>query len=802
MKLNQIFLLFMLLCFSVMEAQERQVIYREGFGEFDLYQPYVDIEDYKGWEETSCDYSGTGRVGSSKSHICALPGSSEGRYVYFPSSTAYDMTIQGIDISGYHDLELSYNVKKSLSGSGKMTITVSVDGGKPTNNTPAMANTKEWYSASPVTITEGSTLTLTFTNKETDVTVYLDDLEITGVPDAPDAPRFDIEGGLYTAPLTLTLSANPGSSIYYTLDGTTPTENSSLYQEPLLLDHTTMVSAVSILGDKSSDVTSAYFEIIPVPTVESLYAFKSASEQVRLDLLQAEVVDVAHDGICVQTPEGGLLLPADGLTVQKGDALNGFLIGKPVSQNGMIGVEEGVFRGISVVPGAAAMKPFPVLLKDLTSDSQSYSACLVQLAEMVYLPDKGALVCADDLEGETLRVWTGEWGTEESWQWPAMFTLTGVLKGDEDGIYLWVAEAEQIVSSDQPEILPAVGAALVVKEKDGSYYAACNQLKNSALPCVRTAILDGRAVALKEDISKLSWNVDTDHGYLRTPDGLYLKASSSSTALQLVKSSDALCKWVKDETGGYWMSKQTSPVRVLMRMENNNEIKNYSRDYIGNYSAIPAVDVPLYEGYLRELTPGRWGTLCVPYSVNAGDISGALFFEIKGRVDDEMGITQSVVLSGPVTRLEAGVPYIVYAESSYMALLYSGEPVSVPLCRNGLYGTFDGVNPEKAPTDEALVGKYVFSGNTLRKCAAGSSVGQNKAFVDLASVPVLHELPEGALRIQLYKEPTDVHLSENVSDQEQPVFSLQGIYLGEWGRCMDLLPKGIYIIKGKKIILK
>ena len=312
MKLNQIFLLLMLLCFSVMEAQERQVIYREGFGEFDLYQTSVDIEDYKNWDVSSCQYSGTGRVGSYESMICDLLGSSEGRYVYFSSSTAYDMTIQGIDISGYHDLELSYNVKKSLSGSGKMTITVSVDGGKPTNNTPAMVATKEWYSASPVTITEGSTLTLTFTNKETDVTVYLDDLEITGVPDAPDAPRFDIEGGLYTAPLTLTLSVTPGSSIYYTLDGTTPTEKSYLYQEPLLLDHTTKVSAVSILGDKSSDVTSAYFEIIPVPTVESLYAFKRASEQVRLDLVQAEVVDVAHDGICVQTSEGGLLLPADG----------------------------------------------------------------------------------------------------------------------------------------------------------------------------------------------------------------------------------------------------------------------------------------------------------------------------------------------------------------------------------------------------------------------------------------------------------------------------------------------------------
>lgn len=802
--MKQIFLFMMLLCFSMAKAQERQRVYQEGFGDFDLYNPSVGIKDYGGWEATSCGYSGTGKVGSYKSMVCDLSGSSEGRYVYFSSSSAYDMTIREIDISGYHDLKLTYNIKKSRVNSGELAITISVDGGKAENKTPAMKEITEWYSASPISIAEGRTLTLTFTNKETDVTVYLDDLEITGVPDAPDAPQFDFEGGLYTAPLTLAMSANPGSSIYYTLDGTMPTEHSSLYQEPLLLDQSVTVSAVSILGDKSSDITTAYFEIVPVSTVEGLAAFKDATERVRLDLVQAEVVDVARDGICVQTPEGGLLFPADGIAAQKGDALNGFLIGKPVLQNGMTGVAEGVFRGVSIASGGAEMTPLAVSLTDLLTDPLSYYACLVQLDKMVYLPEKGVLAYADDLEGETLRVKVGAWEQDEAWKWPSKMTLSGVLKGDENGMYLWVAEAGQVVSSDKPETLPVAGTALVVTEADGSYYAACNHLNGDALPCVRIAVLDSRAVALSDNLPELAWTVDTERGFLKTPAGQFLQYSASSAALQFAKSSGDLCKWIKEETGGYWTSNKISPKRVLMRVGKYNQIKNYSSQYIGDagYSAIPAIDMPLYEGYLRELTPGRWGTLCVPYSVNAGDMSGALFFEIKGRIDDEYGNALSVVLSGPVEYLEAGVPYVLYAESSFLALLYSGEPVSVPLQRNGLCGTFEGVNTEKNPDDEGLLGKYVFSGNTLRKCAAGSSVGRNKAFVDLDAVPVLSELPEGALRIHLYKESTEVDTPENSENLSNSVFSLEGTYWGQWDKCRYILPKGIYIVNGRKVIVK
>jgi len=65
-----------------------------------------------------------------------------------------------------------------------------------------------------------------------------------GYQDIAPAPRFSLPGGFYSGNILLSLSVNsPAASIRYTTDGTVPTDSSSLYLSPILLDSTTVVRA-------------------------------------------------------------------------------------------------------------------------------------------------------------------------------------------------------------------------------------------------------------------------------------------------------------------------------------------------------------------------------------------------------------------------------------------------------------------------------------------------------------------------------------------------------------------------------
>ena len=76
------------------------------------------------------------------------------------------------------------------------------------------------------------------------------------------APTFSLAAGTYNEAKEVTLSAEEGT-IYYTLDGTTPTAASEEYTGAIVLDEcgTTTIKAIAISGENSSPVTSATYTI-------------------------------------------------------------------------------------------------------------------------------------------------------------------------------------------------------------------------------------------------------------------------------------------------------------------------------------------------------------------------------------------------------------------------------------------------------------------------------------------------------------------------------------------------------------
>jgi len=74
-------------------------------------------------------------------------------------------------------------------------------------------------------------------------------------------PTITPNGGVFTNSATITLAdAISGTTIYYTLDGTTPTTNSLLYTAPFVLTNSSSVNAMATkAGTANSGVTSAAF---------------------------------------------------------------------------------------------------------------------------------------------------------------------------------------------------------------------------------------------------------------------------------------------------------------------------------------------------------------------------------------------------------------------------------------------------------------------------------------------------------------------------------------------------------------
>lgn len=73
-------------------------------------------------------------------------------------------------------------------------------------------------------------------------------------------PSFSLEAGTYTSAQTLELTADAGCSIYYTTDGTTPTNASTPYTSAITVNETMTVKAIAYDadGNASSVVTKEY----------------------------------------------------------------------------------------------------------------------------------------------------------------------------------------------------------------------------------------------------------------------------------------------------------------------------------------------------------------------------------------------------------------------------------------------------------------------------------------------------------------------------------------------------------------
>ena len=86
-------------------------------------------------------------------------------------------------------------------------------------------------------------------------------------------PAFSVAAGAVEAGTKVAISCETeGAAIYYTLDGTAPTKESTPYTEEITINETTTVKAIAYVGDKDSNVASATYTVVVPDTFEEVLA--------------------------------------------------------------------------------------------------------------------------------------------------------------------------------------------------------------------------------------------------------------------------------------------------------------------------------------------------------------------------------------------------------------------------------------------------------------------------------------------------------------------------------------------------
>ena len=247
------------------------------------------------------------------------------------------------------------------------TVTVSPTSAKENDTITVTATPALGYELTTLTYTYGQTTndidqtTMQFLMPGSDVTVNATFTEIAHVAN----PTFSPAAGSYISVQQVTLACTTeGATIYYTLDGTDPTIESTVYTNAFTVSATTTVKALAVKeGLNNSDIVSAEYVIIEPMTIAEARALADNEYA----LVQGVVTFLEGRNIFIQDATGGIDLYLNSNTVPTtialGDMVKGYgkktVYGGLVELTGINGNDENQFLILS------SGNPLPVIVKTI-----------------------------------------------------------------------------------------------------------------------------------------------------------------------------------------------------------------------------------------------------------------------------------------------------------------------------------------------------------------------------------------------------------------------------------------------------
>ncbi len=220
--------------------------------------------------------------------------------------------------------------------------------------------------------------------------LYIDSVVVFGVPgivaDVVEAPVIAPNSGLFLDEVEVSMTcATEDAEIRYTLDGSTPDENSTLYTDPFTISSTTTVKAKAWKeGMTASNVTTATYNF-PVE-VANIAAFKAANTSTNTTVykITGDVTFVYENGsnLYIQDETGGLLIYDNQnvitTTYNEGDVISGGVVGTCTLYNGLREMIPSRDLAEST-ENTGTVAPMAATIEDIVNEYEQYESRLVRL---------------------------------------------------------------------------------------------------------------------------------------------------------------------------------------------------------------------------------------------------------------------------------------------------------------------------------------------------------------------------------------------------------------------------------------
>ena len=254
------------------------VLYRENFG-----TPVSNtlIQNYGGWQDTSVLYTGDGKCDVRSSSASTGYGGASGGGNVMINDTVKWFQVSRINTAADTNLSLYCGLRKTATENGShFVVEVSADSSLWTrlfleDTLPSGAGTSGWYRVRYRPLPSCPNLFIRFSNLAR-VDYRLDDLAVVvgeeSLLETVATPSISPSGGTFYEPQTVTVTtATAGATLYYTLDGSTPTSASLPYLGPLTVNNSVAVKALAVkTGMYDSDVATANFVILDTNSLVTL----------------------------------------------------------------------------------------------------------------------------------------------------------------------------------------------------------------------------------------------------------------------------------------------------------------------------------------------------------------------------------------------------------------------------------------------------------------------------------------------------------------------------------------------------